>query len=93
MAKEAWEQQPLPHRTMVEHMRDRMATLWTLVREHMLEAQETQARVCNRGAQRRDFQPGDKMLFVPSSECSFLARRNGSYEVIEKVGEVNYMVR
>jgi hypothetical protein len=39
-AKEAWEQQPSRHRTMVEHVediRDRMATLWPLVREHMLE--------------------------------------------------------
>ena len=41
-AKEAGEKQPSPHRTMVEHvgdMRDRMATLWPLVREHMQEAQ------------------------------------------------------
>ncbi|XP_023856777.1 uncharacterized protein [Salvelinus sp. IW2-2015] len=74
-----------PHRTLVEHMgemRDRMATLWPLVREHMLEAQ---TRVYNRGAQRRDFQPGDKVLvLVPTSEYTFLARWNGPYEVIEK---------
>ena len=41
VAKEAWEQQPSPHRTLVEHvgdMTDRMATgghRWPLVREHM----------------------------------------------------------
>ena len=97
IAKEAWEQQPSPHRTMVEHvgdMRDRMATLWPLVREHMQEAQVAQARVYNRGAQQRDFQPGDKVLvLVPTTECTFLARWNGPYEVLEKVGEVNYRVR
>uniref|UniRef100_A0A8C5CZT0 ribonuclease H n=1 Tax=Gadus morhua TaxID=8049 RepID=A0A8C5CZT0_GADMO len=97
IAKEAWEQQPSPHRTMVEHvgdMRDRMATLWPLVREHMQEAQVAQARVYNRGAQQRDFQPGDKVLvLVPTTECKFLARWNGPYEVLEKVGEVNYRVR
>ena len=97
IAKEAWEQQPSPHRTMVEHvgdMRDRMATLWPLVREHMQEAQVAQARVYNRGAQQRDFQPGDKVLvLVPTTECKFLARWNGPYEVLQKVGEVNYRVR
>ena len=70
---------------MVEHvedMRDRMTTLWPLVWEH------------NRGAQRRDIQPGDKVLvLVPTSECTFLVRWYGPYEVLEKVGEVNYRVR
>lgn len=78
----------------MENMRDRMATLWPLVREHMLEAQEAQPRVYNRGAQQRDFQPGDKVLvLVPTTECTFLAQWNGPYEVLEKVGEVNYRVR
>ena len=51
VAKEAWEHQPSPHRTMVEHVeevRERMATLWPLVREHMADAQAAQARVYNR---------------------------------------------
>ncbi|KAJ8333951.1 hypothetical protein SKAU_G00412700 [Synaphobranchus kaupii] len=96
LAKEAWEQQPSPHRTMVEHVeevRERMATIWPMVREHMAEAQTAQARVCNRGAQPREFAPGDKVLvLVPTSECKFLAKWNGPYEVIEKVGAVNYRV-
>ena len=57
-------------------------------------AQEAQAQVYNRGAQRRDFQRGDKVLvMVPTSECMFLAQRNGLYEVHEKVVEINYRVR
>ncbi|KAJ8381163.1 hypothetical protein SKAU_G00019410 [Synaphobranchus kaupii] len=71
-----------------------MATLWPLVRKHMQEAQEAQARVYNRGAQLREFQQGDKVLvLVPTSECKFLARWKGPYEIIEKVGEVNYRER
>ena len=97
LAKEAWEQQPSPHRTMIEHvegLRDRMATLWPLVREHMAEAQTAQARVYNRGTQPREFQVGDKVLvLVPTVECKFLARWQGPYEVIERLGEVNYKVR
>ncbi|KAJ8349850.1 hypothetical protein SKAU_G00249800 [Synaphobranchus kaupii] len=50
--------------------------------------------VYNRGAQPREFAPGDKVLvLVPTSECKFLAKWNGPYEVIEKVGTVNYRVR
>ena len=33
------------------------------------------------------------LLLAPTSECTFLARWNGPYEVLEKVGEVNYRVR
>ena len=97
LAKEAWEQQPSPHRTMIEHvegLRDRMATLWPLVREHMAEAQTAQARVYNRGTQPREFQVADKVLvLVPTVECKFLAWWQGPYEVIERLGEVNYRVR
>ncbi|KAJ8376906.1 hypothetical protein SKAU_G00074860 [Synaphobranchus kaupii] len=96
LAKEAWEQQPSPHRTLVEHVeevQERMATIWPMVREHMAEAQTAQARVYNRGAQPREFAPGDKVLvLVPTSECKFLAKWNGPYEVMEKVGTVNYRI-
>ncbi|KAJ8365057.1 hypothetical protein SKAU_G00138880 [Synaphobranchus kaupii] len=78
----------------VEEVRERMATIWPIVREHMAEAQTAQAQVYNRGAQPREFAPGDKVLvLVPTSECQFLAKWNGPYEVIEKVGTINYRVR
>ncbi|KAJ8381403.1 hypothetical protein SKAU_G00021810 [Synaphobranchus kaupii] len=70
----------------VEEVREQMATIWPMVREHMAEAQTAQARVYNRGAQPREFAPGDKVLvLVPTSECKFLAKWNGPYEVIKKV--------
>ena len=97
LAREAWEHQPSPHCTMVEHveeMRERMKTVWPVVRAHMVEAQTAQARVYNRGAQPREFAPGDRVLvLVPTSECKFLAKWNGPYEVMEQMGPVNYRVR
>ncbi|KAJ8376080.1 hypothetical protein SKAU_G00066600 [Synaphobranchus kaupii] len=48
LAKEAWEQQPSPHQTLVEHVeevQERMATIWPMVREHMAEAQTAQIAV------------------------------------------------
>ncbi|XP_069371637.1 uncharacterized protein [Paralichthys olivaceus] len=97
IAKETWEEQPCPHRTMIEHvgaMRDRMAAVVPIVKEHMEKAQRDQSAAYNRPAQPREFQPGDRVLvLVPTVECKFLATWQGPYEVIEKVGEVNYKVR
>lgn len=48
LAKEAWEEQPCPHRTMVEHvgaMRDRLAAVVPIVREHLEKAQRDQRGV------------------------------------------------
>ena len=53
LAKVAWESQPSPHRTTLDHVeqvRDRMAQMWPLVRDHLQRAQQAQARVNNRGA-------------------------------------------
>ena len=73
IARDAWESQPSPHRTVIEHveqMRGRMAQIWPVVREHLGRAQQAQARVYNRGAQLRTFNPGDQVLvLVPTAEC------------------------
>ncbi len=56
--------------------------------------QEAQAGVYNRGGQLRVFQPGEKvMVLVPTHECKFLAKWHGPYEVVERVGAVNYKIR
>ena len=72
IARDAWESQPSPHRTIIEHVeqvRDRMAQVWPVVREHLGRAQQAQAPVYNRGAQLRTFDPGDQVLvLIPTSE-------------------------
>ncbi|KAJ8333761.1 hypothetical protein SKAU_G00410800 [Synaphobranchus kaupii] len=55
----------------------------------MAEAQTAQARVYNHGAQPREFAPGEKVLvLVPTSECKFLAKWNGPYEIAVKTEPV-----
>ena len=97
LAKDAWEQQPSRHRSLIEHvetMDQRMGRIWPMVREHMGRVQAEQARLYNRNAQVREFRPGDRvMVLVPTSECKFLAKWHGPYEVLERVGQVNYKVR
>ncbi|KAL1277242.1 hypothetical protein QQF64_023915 [Cirrhinus molitorella] len=97
VAKEGWEQQPAPHQTVVEHvkqMRDRLDRVMPLVREHLTKAQQAQQRQYNRAAQPREFQPGDRvMVLVPTAACKFFATWQGPYTVLEKIGPVNYRLR
>ena len=71
-----------------------MQKIWSMVREHMQQVQQEQARLYNRGAQVREFNPGDRvMVLVPTTECKFLAKWHGPYEVVERVGPVNYRLK
>ena len=66
-----------------------MTAIWPVVREHM-----AQERVYNRGAQPQEFQPGEKVLvLIPTMESKFLAMWHGPYDIVERVGDVNYKVR
>uniref|UniRef100_A0A803JM67 Gypsy retrotransposon integrase-like protein 1 n=1 Tax=Xenopus tropicalis TaxID=8364 RepID=A0A803JM67_XENTR len=97
IAKETWEGQPTPFKSVIEHidqMQDRITAVMPIVREHMVQAQEAQQRVYNRGARVRNFSPGDRVLvLIPTVESKFLAKWQGPFEILEKIGEVNYKVR
>ncbi|KAL1265179.1 hypothetical protein QQF64_003206 [Cirrhinus molitorella] len=77
VAKEGWEQQPAPHRTVVEHvkkMREWLNRVMPLVQEHLSKAQQAQQRHYNRAAQLQEFQPRDRvMVLVPTAACKFFA--------------------
>lgn len=96
IAKETWEQETTPYKSVIEHislMQDRIAAVMPIVREHLEQSQEAQRRVYNRSARVRSFNPGDRVLvLVPTVESKFLAKWQGPYEIIEKVGSVNYKV-
>ncbi|KAI2652407.1 Retrovirus-related Pol polyprotein from transposon 17.6 [Labeo rohita] len=86
VAREAWEQQPAPHRTIIEHvkqMRERINRVMPLVREHLSQAQQAQQRHYNRAAQPWEFHPGDRHGPGP----------HGPFTVTEKVGPVTYRIQ
>ncbi|CAM4403535.1 unnamed protein product [Lepidochelys olivacea] len=97
IAREAWEEEPNPRRNIVEHvlqMRDRIARVKPIVREHLERAQKTQRTHYNHQAKLQRFQPGDRvMVLVPTAESKLLAQWQGPYGIIKTVGEVNYKVR
>ncbi|KAJ8375501.1 hypothetical protein SKAU_G00060810 [Synaphobranchus kaupii] len=73
-------------------MQERMKTVWPIMREHMVQAQEAQRRVYNHSAQPGHFNPGDRVLvLVPTSECKFLGCWQN--EIREKLTDVTYRVR
>jgi len=84
IAKETWEEQPCPHRTMIEHvgmMKDRMAAVFPIVKEHM---EREQRATYNRAAQPREFSPGNRVLqsvrgaMSYCSACTNLTTREGT---------------
>ncbi len=96
VAREAWEQQPVPHCFMIEHvkeMREQIDRVMPLVREHLTKSQQGQQRHFNRAAQPREFQPEDRvMVLVPNSVYKLLASLQGPYIVTEKIGPITYRV-
>ncbi|XP_040209391.1 uncharacterized protein LOC120940531 [Rana temporaria] len=66
LVKETWESESSPHKTVVEHisqMRERVAKVMPMVREHMQKAQDAQRRVYNRSAKVRQLQVGDRVNY------------------------------
>ncbi len=97
VTREAWENQPAPHRSLIERvreMREQIDRVIPLVREHLVTAQRAQQRLYDRPAQAREFQPGERvMVLVPTAACKFLATWQGLYTVLERIGPVTYRVR
>ncbi|XP_073785929.1 uncharacterized protein [Danio rerio] len=97
VARQAWEQEPAPQQSVIEHVRDmreRIEKVIPIVKEHLTEAQRAQQRLYNRPAQPREFQLGDKvMILIPTTTSKFLASWKGPYTVVERVRSVNYRVR
>ncbi len=74
-------------------LRTKLHTLGQLSMENLLQAQDKQSRLYNRGARLRNFTPGDKVLvLLPTSSSKLLAKWQGPFEVTRQVGDLNYEV-
>ncbi len=73
--------------------RTKLHTLRRLSIRNLLQAQERQIRVYNRGTKLHKFAPGEKVLvLLPTSSSKLLAKWQGPFEVTRWVGELNYEV-
>ena len=67
LIKENWEEGPSPSKSEIQYVMDLQAKLHTLGQlslENLLEAQERQQHLYNRGTKLRHFLPGDKVLVL-----------------------------
>lgn len=64
--------------------------LGRLSQENLLQAQQHQQRLYNRGAKVRQFSPGDKVLvLLPSSNSKLLTKWQGPFVVTREWGTTN----
>ncbi|XP_026003826.1 uncharacterized protein LOC113009615 [Astatotilapia calliptera] len=96
LIKESWEDGPSPAKNGIQYVLDlraKLHTLGRLSRENLLQAQQRQQRLYDRGARLRQFSPGDKVLvLLPTSSSKLLAKWQGPFVVTRRVGDVDYEV-
>ncbi len=94
--RETWEEGPSESKNEIQHvldLRTKLHTLGQLSMENLLQAQDKQSRLYNRGGRLRNFTPGDKVLvLLPTSSSKLLAKWQGPFEVTRRVGDLNYEV-
>ncbi len=94
--RETWEEGPSESKNEIQHvldLRTKLHTLGQLSMENLLQAQDKQSRLYNRGTRLRKFAPGDKVfVLLPTSSSKLLAKWQGPFEVTRRVGDLNYEV-
>ncbi len=94
--RETWEEGPSESKNEIQHvldLRTKLHTLGQLSMENLLQAQDKQSRLYNRGTRLRKFALGDKVLvLLPTSSSKLLAKWQGPFEVTWRVGVLNYEV-
>lgn len=72
-------------------MREKMDAMSELVHDNMTRAQQQQKAWYDKPSRKRTLVPGQKvLLLLPTSDNGLLAKWQGPYEVLRKVGETNY---
>lgn len=95
--KEVWEGPGTPKmQSILSHilkMRDKMEEMTELVQANMEHAQSNQKAWYDKAARQRNLQPGQKvLLLLPTSENKLLARWQGPFKVVRKMGPATYEV-
>ena len=96
MFKEEWEAEKHSDQSVVSHIlaiRERMEATTEIVKDNMKEAQQQQKTWYDKTTRKRELKPGEEVLvLLPTSSNKLLARWQGSYRILYKVGKVNYEV-
>ncbi len=94
--RETWEEGPSESKNEIQHVMDlrtKLHTFGQLSMDNLLQAQDKQSRLYNRGTRLHNFAPGDKVLvLLPTSSSKLLAKWQGPFEVTQRVEYLNYEV-
>ena len=95
--RETWEGPGTPKsRSILAHvlkMRDKMEEMAEMVRTNLEQAQTQQKSWYDKAARQRTLHPGQKvLLLLPTTENKLLARWQGPYEVVRKMGPATYEI-
>ena len=96
MLRESWEASQQSNESVVSHIlltKERLRSMSEIVQQDVSRAQDKQKRWYDQTACDRELHPGDQVLWLlPTSMNKLLAQWQGPYQVLQKVGKVNYMV-
>ncbi|KAG5852333.1 hypothetical protein ANANG_G00061280 [Anguilla anguilla] len=74
-------------------MREKLESMTKIAQEHMAEAQQRQKVWYDQKARARSFEPGTKVLvMLPTDSSKLLAKWQGPFEVVRKLGPTTYEV-
>jgi hypothetical protein len=91
-----WEAKDPGEESVISHILsvlDKMEKMTELMKKNLTRAQEKQKKWYDQNARKREFHPGQQVLvLLLSSSSKLLAQWQGPYEVVERKGEVNYVI-
>ncbi|XP_075768765.1 uncharacterized protein LOC112545836 isoform X1 [Pelodiscus sinensis] len=94
LLKEGWEQAPTTGCGTVQYitqLREKLSRLGEYARLNLEESQRCQTRYYDAQARQRNFQQGDQvMLLLPTTQSKLLAQWQGPFEIVRRVGDVDY---
>ena len=95
--RESWVADKKSDESVVSHVlaiREKMEKMTEIVKEKLTSSQRVQKQWYDRNSRDRTFDPGDQVLILlPTSSNKLLAQWQGPYEIIKKMGKVDYMVK
>ena len=94
--RESWEAHPRSSESVVSYVlsvQERLEKMSNLAQENLQRSQQTQKRWYDRNARERELKVGDHVLvLLPTSSNKLLAKWQGPYPILEKLGKVTYRV-
>lgn len=93
---ESWQGSIKCEESVVSHVlaiRERLEGMMKLAEFNLKTAQKQQSQTYNQKARLREFAPDDQvLLLLPTTHNKLLAKWQGPYRVVRRVGKVNYLI-